>query len=54
MEKFLTGVPCLYVLIAQACVIIYLSADFNFPDKNPLGCDFKSLGPHLVAAIEYG
>ena len=21
----------------QACVIIYLSADFDFPDKNPLG-----------------
>lgn len=25
------------VAAAQACVIIYLSADFDFPDKNPLG-----------------
>lgn len=25
---------------AQACVIIYMSADFDFPDKNPLGIMF--------------
>lgn len=36
-------------LKAQACVIIYMSADFDFPDKNPLG-----IFDICVCAIEYG
>lgn len=39
-----------YGFQAQACVIIYMSADFDFPDKNPLGIYCRVLFGGVAAA----